>query len=186
MYSEEWPNAYYETANIGSDEAAVSYYPDYNKTLKIYTCPSTKNVIRPEVRDRNGIILDLRTHCRGDRESIAIKNGTSYEFFGWFQQSPPHGGPLPPGGIRKSPKTVAFGPHRVVLVLDADEPLPAPYPVSTTLNRNNRPDAFNNHGKRGWNWGFADGHAEWITAEKTYYSLTNGFMTAGTEYPPGP
>ncbi len=186
MYSQEYSTAYYYTTNIGSDEAALSYYPSYNKNLRLYSCPSTKNVIRPDT-DRQGFILDLKNHCGGDRESLVNKNGTSYEFFGWFQQTPPTGGPLPPQGIRKNPQTVAFGPHRVVLVLDADEPLGPPYPAKGgPLNRNNRPDAINNHGAKGWNWGFADGHAEWITASKTYYALTNSFMTAGTEFGPGP
>jgi prepilin-type N-terminal cleavage/methylation domain-containing protein len=187
MYAEEFPEAYYQTASIGSDEAPVSYYPSYNKTLRLYTCASTKNVIRLENKDRNGVILDLKSHCGGDRESLVNKYGTSYEFFGWFQLDPSTGGQLPLGGIRKNPKTVAFGPHRVVLVVDSDEALPSPpYPPSGPLNRNNRPDAINNHGAKGWNWGFADGHAEWITANETYFALTNGFMTSGSEFGPGP
>jgi prepilin-type N-terminal cleavage/methylation domain-containing protein len=186
MYSQEWPIAYYETATISSDEAAISYYPSYNKNLRLYTCASTKNVIRPEVKDRNGVILDLKSHCGGDRESRVNKYGTSYEFFGWFQRDPSTGADVT-GGIRKNPKTVFFGPHRVVLVVDSDEALASPpYPAAGPLNRNNRPDAINNHGAKGWNWGFADGHAEWITATKTYFALTNGFMTSGSEFGPGP
>ena len=45
---------------------------------------------------------------------------------------------------------------------------------------------MNNHGSKGWNWGFADGHAEWVTAGQTYQKLLDGYMTSGTEYGPGP
>src|SRR5688572_15520653 len=146
MYSQEWPVAYYYTQTFSSDEAAVSYYPALNKNVRIYTCPSTKNVIRPNNLDRNGVILDLRTQCGGDRESLVNKFGTSYEFFGWFEKDPSTGALM---HIRKNPRTVSFGPSRVVLVVDADDALASPpYPPSgpNTLNRNNRPDAINNHG----------------------------------------
>jgi prepilin-type processing-associated H-X9-DG protein len=51
--------------------------------------------------------------------------------------------------------------------------------------RNNRPDAPNNHGAKGWNWGFADGHAEWVKNVQTYQKLIDSYMTSGTEFGPG-
>ena len=179
LYSHEWPTHYYYTANVGSDEAPLSYYPNLIKNVKIFNCPSTRNVIDVKNIDRNGVLLDLARTCSGDRESRAIKNGTSYEFFGWFQLTP-H------AGQRKSPK-MSVSPTKVVIVLDADDGLPSPYPAAGgPLNRNNRPDAINNHGAKGWNWGFADGHAEWVTARQTYNSLSNSFMTSGLEFGQGP
>ncbi len=40
-----------------------------------------------------------------------------------------------------------------MIVLDADD-----------IGVNNCPDPENNHGDKGWNWGFADGHGEWDQA----------------------
>ena len=76
--------------------------------------------------------------------------------------------------IRKSPKTVLKNPAGIVIVLDADDNEP-----DLPGNRNNCPDPTNNHGKKGWNWGFSDGHAEWVTASKTAYMITNGWMYSG-------
>lgn len=59
-------------------------------------------------------------------------------------------------------------------------------PLIPENKRNNRPDPSNNHGAQGWSWGFADGHAEWVTAAKTYQKLLDSYMTSGTEYGPGP
>ena len=85
--------------------------------------------------------------------------------------------PPDPRAIRKSPKTVFVGPTRIVIVLDADD-------VFTGNPNNNCPDPVNNHGIKGWNWGFADGHAEWVTRQKTSHMITNGWMTSGRECPP--
>ena len=105
------------------------------------------------------------------------KYGTSYEFFGLFELDPATGRDISlthPQGMRKSPKTVLYGPTRIVIVLDADDPFTPGNP------NNNCPDPANNHGKTGWNWGFADGHAEWVTCKKTAFMITNGWMTSGS------
>jgi hypothetical protein len=133
-------------------------------------------VIRPDP-DRTGLIPDLGVTCHGDRESKVYPNGTSYEFFGLFEINPDTGLPAQTGEVlRKSPRTVLKRPTAIVIVLDADDVLPAPYPA----NYNNCPDPENNHGAKGWNWGFADGHAEWVTGNKTAYMITNGWMLSGS------
>ena len=174
MYSDDFRGYFYYTESVGSDEAPKSFCPRYISNLKTFVCPSTRNEIRPDVYDADRNLLDLANTCHGDRASQVYKNGHSYEFFGFFQRSPRD-------GIRKSPQSVLFAPTRVVIVLDADDVLPAPY----RANRNNRPDPINNHGASGWNWGFADGHAEWVKAVDTYQKLLDSFMTSGTEYGPG-
>ena len=176
MYSEEWPNYYYYTASIGDDSAPWSFYPQFLKNTKIFTCPNTRNVIRTDNADRNGQLPDLGVTCHGDRASRVYKNGTSYEFFGKFQLAPY-------ADVYKNPKTVVpIGAVRVVIVVDADDTAAA-FPEN---KRNNRPDGPNNHGDKGWNWGFADGHAEFVTARMTYQKLLESYMTSGTEYGPGP
>jgi prepilin-type N-terminal cleavage/methylation domain-containing protein len=183
MYDDQWPNWFYWTSSIGGDEAPQSFYQSkLIRSLKTFLCPSTKNQIR-EIPDRLGQLPDLNVQCHGDRESKVYPNGHSYEFFGYFQLDPKNSAPLPdypnPGYIRKSPKTVQAGPTRVVIILDADDPGSIPGNVV-----NNCPDPPNNHREKGWNWGFADGHAEWVTRQKTSHMITNGWMTSGRECPP--
>jgi prepilin-type N-terminal cleavage/methylation domain-containing protein len=185
MYSDDYRNYYYNTVSFGSDEAPQSFYPRYISNLKTFLCPSTRNQIRNNVFDpfpNDNKLTDLRVQCKGDRLSQFFptpntKYGHSYEFFGFFERDPSTG--VATTAIRKTPQTVQFGPTRVVIIVDADD-------TFTGNPRNNRPDPANNHGADGWNWGFADGHAEWVTAIQTYHKLTNSFMTTGTSYGPGP
>jgi prepilin-type N-terminal cleavage/methylation domain-containing protein len=176
MYSEEWPKFYYYTKSISDDSAPQSFYPHFLPTYRIFLCPSTRNEIRRDQTNSVGALTDLGVTCHGDRLSQVYKYGHSYEFFGKFQRAPYN-------DVYKSPQTVQpIGATKVVIVLDADDELPSPYPS----NRNNRPDAMNNHGKKGWNWGFADGHAEWVKDIATYQKLLDSYMTSGTEFGPGP
>jgi prepilin-type N-terminal cleavage/methylation domain-containing protein len=176
MYSEEWPKCYYYTASISDDSAPQSFYPQFLPTWRIFLCPSTRNQIRTDQTNAAGILKDLGLTCKGDRDSIRYPYGHSYEFFGKFEKDPYH-------DVYKSPQTVQpIGATKVVIVLDADDNLPSPYPA----NRNNRPDEMNNHGKKGWNWGFADGHAEWVKDVQTYQKLIDSYMTSGTAFGPGP
>jgi prepilin-type N-terminal cleavage/methylation domain-containing protein/prepilin-type processing-associated H-X9-DG protein len=176
MYSEEWPKFYYYTTSISDDSAPQSFYPRFLPNYRIFICPSTRNQIRIDQTNSSGALTDLGATCHGDRLSQVYKYGHSYEFFGKFEKAPY-------SDIYKSPETVQpIGATKVVIMLDADDNLPAPYPA----NRNNRPDPMNNHGEKGWNWGFADGHAEWVKNVQTYQKLIDSYMTSGTEYGPGP
>jgi prepilin-type N-terminal cleavage/methylation domain-containing protein len=176
LYSEDWPNYYYYTTSIGDDSAPLSYYPDLISNVKVFNCPSTRNQIRPDYKDRAGKLYDLAVTCRGDRLSQVFQYGSSYEFFGKFEKEPYR-------DTYKNPRTIApMGAVRVVIVLDADDTHPS-FPAN---KRNNRPDPPNNHGETGWNWGFADGHAEWVKAVNTYQKLLDSYMLSGTEYGPGP
>jgi prepilin-type N-terminal cleavage/methylation domain-containing protein len=183
LYAEEWPSYYYYTTNAGDDKAPPSYYPRLIPSVKTFICPSTRNQIRTDNPDRAGNLPDLADTCHGDRPSGVYKYGTSYEFFGYFQKDPSTGtdwSSATAREIRKNPKTVQKpGPVRVVIVLDADD-------VFAGNPRNNRPDPINNHGAKGWNWGFADGHAEWVKNIETYQKLIDSYMTSGTELGPGP
>ena len=126
MYSDEWPDYFYNTASIGADDAPQSFYPTFIKNVKTFVCPSTRNQIDLTVVDRNGNYRDLINQCHGDRESKMYPNGHSYEYFGFFQINPQTGQtPVPdypnPGYIRRSPKTVMVGPTRIMIVIDADD-----------------------------------------------------------------
>ena len=165
LYSEDYPGYFYNTASIGSDEAPLSFYPRYIAMVKTFLCPSTKNVVRENLRDRTGKILDLEVTSHGDR--LYNKGGHSYEFFGIFEREKLN-------GVRKNPVTTAFAPTKIVIVLDADDNLDR-----IPDDANNSPDPINNHGAKGWNWGFADGHAEWVTALRTSDALWESWMTSG-------
>jgi prepilin-type N-terminal cleavage/methylation domain-containing protein len=176
MYSEQWPKFYYYTKSISDDSAPQSFYPDFLSNFRIFICPSTRNEIRRDQTNSAGVLTDLGVTCHGDRLSQVYKYGHSYEYFGKFEKAPYN-------NVYKSPQTVQpIGATKVVIMLDADDQLPAPYPS----NRNNRPDEVNNHGKKGWNWGFADGHSEWVKDVQTYQKLNESYMTSGTEFGPGP
>jgi prepilin-type N-terminal cleavage/methylation domain-containing protein len=183
MYSEQWPKFYYYTTTIADDSAPQSLHPRFISNFRTFLCPSTRNEIRRDQLDSSGALTDLGRTCHGDRLSLSNKYGHSYEFFGFFETDPITGKNIK-GGLRKSPGTAQLvGPTKVVIVVDADDPLPSP-PFAT--NRNNRPDPMNNHGAAGWNWGFADGHSEWVRASDTYQRLLDSYMTSGTEYGSGP
>lgn len=170
MYGQDWPDYFYYTTSIGDDSAPLSFYPQFIPNVKTFICPSTRNQIRTDQRDRNGQLLDLAVTCHGDRLSRVYKHGTSYEYFGYFERAPY-------ANVRKCFKSVIFNPVAVVIVLDADDVLPSPYPP----NVNNCPDEMNNHGVAGWNWGFADGHAEWVKKAKTAHMITNSYMLSGAD-----
>ena len=183
MYSEDFPDYYYNTKSFSSDEAPQSFYPRYISNLKTFQCPNTRNEIRDNVYEsppNNDKLVDLKNQCKGDRISAHYKNGHSYEFFGFFEKDPATG--KNDNTIRKTPKSVQFGPTRVVIIVDADDTA-SDFPEN---KRNNRPDPPNNHGAKGWDWGFADGHAEWVRNIETYQKLVDSFMTSGTSYGPGP
>jgi prepilin-type N-terminal cleavage/methylation domain-containing protein len=176
LYNDDFPGYFYNTASIGSDEAPLSFYPRYLNTVNTFICPSTRNIIRRDpngdyLKDRTGKIFDLEMTSHGDR--LYNKGGHSYEFFGIFERDDDKEGRRL-NGVRKNPETTAFAPTKIVIVLDADDGLPN-YPG----NANNSPDPCNNHGEKGWNWGFADGHSEWVTAKRTSDALHESWMTTG-------
>jgi len=171
MYAEDWPDYFYYTSSISDDSAPQSLHPKFVSNVKSFLCPSTRNQVRVDSKDRLGKLLDLGVTCHGDRISKLYQFGHSYEFFGIFEKEPR-------ANVRKSPKTVLFNPTVVVIVLDADDDL-----SYSTTDRNNCPDPENNHGTKGWNWGFADGHAEWIPRMRTAHMITNGFMLSGADCP---
>ncbi|MGE3309809.1 MAG: type II secretion system protein [Limisphaerales bacterium] len=170
LYAEDFPGYYYNTATIGSDEAPLSFHPQYLSTVKTFLCPNTRNVVRENVRDRTGKLLDLAVTASGDR--LHNKGGHSYEFFGIFERENLN-------GVRKSPSTTGFAPTKIVIVLDADDDLP-----QVPNDANNSPDPVNNHGAKGWNWGFADGHGQWITSLQTPQALHESWMTTGVNTKP--
>lgn len=137
--------------------------------MDLFICPSTRNVIRLGHYDRRaGTLVDLATNA-AHREDAS--GGHSYEYFGAFQRGDDHFGGH---GLVKNPTTVYGRETHIVLIVDGDD-----------WGINNCPGEMNNHGTAGWNWGFADGHVEWVTREETAQKLWDSYMTSGTDCPPG-
>jgi prepilin-type N-terminal cleavage/methylation domain-containing protein/prepilin-type processing-associated H-X9-DG protein len=138
IYCQDYPPYYCYLTSVG-DDSFESLYPSYIPNFRVFTCPSTKNVVED--------VRDLRNNCpRGKAEG----RGTSYEIWGWYDS------PL----VQKTLNTVEkqnhqgqrIGASESIIVLDADD-----------SGINNYPDETNNHGDEGLNVAFCDGHAEWIT-----------------------
>lgn len=171
LYQEDHPTWFYLTADVCDDRAPSAFHPRYIPGTRTFLCPSTRNVIRTNLNAQDELV-DLLVSSQGDRERKS--GGHSYEFHGWFD-SPPL------AGKRKTPANAFFGPSRVMLFTDADDDL---FGVAGDVN--NFPDAVNNHGRAGWNWAFVDGHAEWITRDKTVEALVNSLNSTNALMEPLP
>lgn len=158
LYQEDHPTWFYLTANRCDDRAPAAFHPRYVSALRTFLCPGTANVIRTNLNSQ-GQHLDLLVSSQGNRSSAA--GGHSYEFHGYYD-SPPL------ADRRKTPANAVFGTSRVMLFTDADDHI-----AGSVANVNNFPDALNNHGAAGWNWGFVDGHAEWISRDNTVEALVD-------------
>lgn len=135
---------YWPASSSGDDSCPEHLYPDYIESLDVFVCPSTHN----HVRDRVHPLTKKNPDLQNNATNAGDYYGHSYEYFGMNSK-----------GV-KGPLQHNARPERTVLVLDGDD-----YGV------NNFPDKENNHGEDGWNWGFADGHVEWVSREDTNEKL---------------
>jgi prepilin-type N-terminal cleavage/methylation domain-containing protein/prepilin-type processing-associated H-X9-DG protein len=168
---------------IGSYTGMINYaddnlnwlYPTYVSDTKSFTCPSTKNHVRPDAWVTNFFtskreLIDLQDFVGASRT-----NGHSYENFAFM------GLPSPTTGerVRKTEASVntyarkqtvtnlgleaglIAGPSRNALMYDGDDFNPA-LPGSI----NDYPDKYDHHGAIGANGNFCDGHAEWIPVKR--------------------
>lgn len=145
-YANDHNNRHFWPANSGGDDSAPAHlYPEYINSLDVFVCPSTQNMVRDRVHPLTKKNPDLQNNARNGGKYY----GHSYEYFAYNSR-----------GL-KSPLQNGAILGRVVLILDGDD-----------YGTNNYPDKENNHGEDGWNWGFADGHVEWVSREKTQEKLS--------------
>lgn len=175
---------YAEQSDHNSLSAAVSdadnnlnyLFPAHVAALGVFVCPSTSNRVRSEEVYYNlydGLLQleDLRDFAPGKNSP-----GASYELFGFMNGNGSNrttviinGETVQARGVKKSLSSIqsyihsspafglngiAPGPSRIWLLVDAD---------SGAGGHNNYPDRGDNHGDRGSNVVFCDGHVEWIT-----------------------
>ncbi len=146
-----------------NDNAPIDLYPRYVDDVGLFICPSTRNIIRMDSRNRQGFLTDLFTNAQNREDD---RGGHSYEYFGIYGTVGAMNIPDIVGEIKTPALAAAYGIEaRTVLVVDGDD----------TPGMNNCPDPTNNHGADGWHWGFAAGNVEWVSRERSNEVSWNSF-----------
>ena len=155
MYSQGDKSGAYIWTEGPFDDDLRSLFPMYLKDYKVTVCPSTINrVLRHaqlEENAKNGFTIGSGKHPNG---------GHSYEVFAFF-----HKGRYPDNKhysehVRKTSKNLRR-PAQIFLLVDADE-------GPTADNEGNWPNPRDNHGDKGGNVAFCDGHVEFRAKGRPY------------------
>ena len=171
----------------GSDDDATWLYPNYVRPLESYVCPSTRNVVRPDMRLRNPSSPDKYVVDLVDNAVNRTANGTSYEIFGTMGDA---GGTIKKTESSVNSKVVTIytaakgvrpGPSQIMLFLDADDT--GSDGLGST--HNNWPDKEDNHGAEGTCMNFCDGHAEYIK-RVNYLNVLNTSQDGNQKAPDNP
>jgi prepilin-type N-terminal cleavage/methylation domain-containing protein/prepilin-type processing-associated H-X9-DG protein len=170
--------------------------PSTKNEVRSNTAPITAGMVsaRPTSLNQSGIasyqdrihggsvyVPDLVTNAEGKNGEF----GSSYEVSGYLNTILFGGGTNPDGGKRKTDKVCANyayasvtidikgqtgGPSDIWIIYDADDQVIG----DSTRKNDNYPDPGDNHGSAGANVVFCDGHAEWISQKKYFYSFERG------------
>lgn len=176
MYSEDDRNGSYTGMLDYLDDNLNWLFPTYVSNTKSYTCPSTKNNVRPDAWTVNPFLgkrelTDLMDFVGGGRT-----NGHSYESFAFMGSGPIVSRPRKTQSsvqtyVHKTPSKFNFhtegviaGPSRNFLMVDGDD-----FDPTKADSVNDFPDRYDHHGKAGANFNFCDGHAEWVPQNKYIY-----------------
>ncbi|MGN6725912.1 MAG: H-X9-DG-CTERM domain-containing protein, partial [Tepidisphaeraceae bacterium] len=179
----------------GGSDSLGFLIPAYIKDPQVAICPATNNYIRrdqfvsgPTMYPTN-VLTDIENSAN-NRDAY----GHSYEPFAWYSGGVWPDGRVIDGrqygtfdaqlGLRPSdpwyvtpgsPSNInygvvkrfgkLFGATTTILIADIDKD---PAGASFTLPQNNWPDPGNNHGNEGANFGFADGHVEFVRRGPQY------------------
>lgn len=154
----------------------------YVDNPRSFACPSTQNRIR---KDITGIAPYSGRPGLVDLFSIASStgpvHGASYQLFSFvgynvpvWTEIPVRGGWKKINGIRKNLNNVqTYVKHHNAFGLKGVVPGPGRMwglVDNQTLGIDHYPDEKDNHGERGANVSFCDGHIEWVPREKFIYS----------------
>lgn len=163
LYAKDHNDKYYWPAVSGTvDNAPRFLYPDYISNLKAFICPATQHVIRENAVNRvTKRLVDLEDNSHGKHDK---SGGYSYEYFAHFSIPAQYRrNPTDPFEVRKRPNHYWRDAHDTNLIVDCDD-----------YRTGNYPDPGDNHDEHGWNWGWADGHVEWITGPGTAAAFARG------------
>lgn len=210
MQAEDNPRKVYISSFDTGDDSLNHIYPKYLKQVKIALCPSTRNIIREDVRHHDAnygrtIIDDLEYSA----DNAADDNGGhSYELWGWYDGRTiypdgtvidgdsagsrgqqlgwptywPGYGDYTYGDVVKKHRTVKR-PSQTLLALDSDQASGPDDPV------NNFPDRGNNHGTEGLNIAFLDDHVQFIRPKQVVSTYLRSYADPPANWrdwaPPG-
>lgn len=174
MYSSDDAQGNFSAALWEGDRDLNYLFPTYIQTVQLFVCPGTRNRIRTvpgrhELSGQPGL-YDL-FHMASDRKSTVGMSYLLSGFMGW--KTPYHTmvrvnerwNELP--FVKKTADSVnsyrhfhsAFGlkgtipgPSQIALILD-----------NSWSGNQDYPDRDDNHGSAGGNFGFCDGHVEWVS-----------------------
>ena len=184
MYADDDRKGSYTGMTDHADDNLNWLFPTYVSNTKSFTCPGTKDFVRPDAWTVDPIggkkdLTDLM-EFRGATRT----NGHSYETFAFM-------GPFPfLQKLRKTQTSVSTymhqmapyqgsiaGPSRNFLMVDGDDLI-----SSKPGSINDYPDVNDHHGRFGANGAFCDGHAEWIPTQK-YLSVYEWSQDEGRTTP---
>ena len=167
----------------------------YIDEVKLFSCPSTRNYIRPEFRHKtrygDEILIDLTHKAAGSGQFIGVSY-LYYSFMGKgsvsFTEVPFYGSRRKiPNFKRKSLQNInshrhhnnAFGlrgkvagPSGIWLFLDNNrcpKIMTKPSPDIRADHSDSFPSTGDNHGAKGGNVVFSDGHANWVSRSQYLY-----------------
>jgi prepilin-type N-terminal cleavage/methylation domain-containing protein/prepilin-type processing-associated H-X9-DG protein len=169
-YPPQRPNIPPGSDRSTQDDDLSFLHPKYVPETRVFTCPSTRHEVRPNVTQAKPgtterVLVDLVTLAP---YSPPDSKGLGYEVMGLFTGS---GISTPKKTeqttsshrIKNSPQWLGtkVSPSTVFLMVDADRGSVDPV-VFAKPNNSNFPDPEDNHGKDGANINFCDGHAEFV------------------------
>lgn len=180
LYAADDKRQTYANTRSDRDDNQNWLYPAYLTSLKVFSCSSTRNSVRPNVFDTRSSLDTIQLLDLAESAKDTHAFGTSYEVYGFMNYNGTDttelivdGTSTNVPGVQKTEATIAGyahkntvlglrgvvpGPARIWLFLDSD-PSPGNYPQKTS-----------NHGTGGLNVAFCDGHVEWITRQRWLYS----------------
>lgn len=161
IYSKENSGGWYITNFDKNNDSLECLIPAYIKDPNVAVCPATKNVVSLQVVSTesynvggNPAIREFYPHLRtpaGYAEHE--RGGHSYEVFAWGGKAT-----YPDGSIVSKDYIMTYKnvrrPSETFILLDYDQ--------GAFGTMNNWPEKIDNHGARGINLGFVDGHVEFV------------------------
>lgn len=163
IYSKENKGGWYITNFDKNNDSLECLIPWYIKDPKVAVCPATKNVVDLAVTATETVNINgmpaTRTYYPHLRTPAGYaeneQGGHSYEVFAWGGKATYPDGSVVPADYIMTYKNVRR-PSETFILLDYDQ--------GWFNSMNNWPDKVDNHGKRGLNLGFVDGHVEFVDA----------------------
>ena len=161
IYSKENHGGWYLTTGNYSSDSLEALIPQYIKDPKVAICPGTKNVIDLRVTasetvtvNGSSVVRTYNPHLRAPApHADDAHGGHSYEVFCWAGKAEYPDGVKIAKDYLMTYKNVRR-PAETFLVLDRDQ--------GAFGTVNNWPEKGDNHGERGVNLGFCDGHVTFV------------------------